>query len=168
MKLKAVALALALCTAGPAMAADCTSTYSLGTLGANGFRYFDHFFGAGPFNDCYNFTLGVDPASATTAVLKSDWSSHLNLDFTSVSLSGGNVQDYATSSIGQIWTFGNLVAGDYQLAVAGNVYETGATGLEFGIGYVGALVVTPVPEPEMLGMLALGLATVVWGARRKS
>lgn len=171
MKLESVALALALSASGSALGSTCTSTYSLGTLDPATAPYalFDHYFtSAGSFVDCYDFTLAVDPASVTTAVLKWDWSAQLNIDFTSVTLSGGTVEEFAKTSFGEIWTFGSLTSGDYQLAVAGNVYNTGFSGFNHGVGYVGAIAVTPVPEPEALALLALGLAAVVVGARRRT
>ncbi|HEX6704219.1 MAG TPA: FxDxF family PEP-CTERM protein [Albitalea sp.] len=173
MKLKTLALALALCASAPAMAASCTSTFSLGTLGPSSIAFFGNNFGSTQsFADCYTFTLSQAPSSATTTTVEWDWSQRLNIDLTAVTLSGGTLLSQVNDLFSQSWTFGGLSSGNYVLQVAGNVIDTGRGSIDFGVGYGGMLttsgVVTPVPEPESLAMLALGLAAVVWGARRKS
>jgi PEP-CTERM motif-containing protein len=173
MKLKSLAIALALCASAPAMAASCTSTFSLGTLGPSSLRFFGNDFGSPQsFNDCYTFTLSQAPSSATTTTIEWDWSNRLNIDLTSVSLSGSTLLSQVNDLFSQSWTFGGLSAGNYILQVAGNVIDTHNGSTDFGVGYGGMLTtsgaVTPVPEPESLAMLALGFAAVVWGARRKS
>ncbi|WP_280153985.1 FxDxF family PEP-CTERM protein [Piscinibacter sp. XHJ-5] len=171
MKLKSLALALALCAGAPAMAATCTSSFSLGTLGPSSGSFFGNDFNsAQSFNDCYTFTLSQAPTSATTTTIEWDWSSRLNIDLTSVTLSGGNLVSYINNLWSESWTFTGLTAGDYMLEVSGNVTDTHSG--YGGVGYIGMLttsgVVTPVPEPQTLAMLALGLGAVVWGGRRKS
>jgi hypothetical protein len=172
MHRKSLALALALCAGGPAMAATCTSTFSLGTIGPSGGTFFGNDFSTPQsFNDCYAFTLSQAPTSATTTTIQWDWSSRLNIDLTSVSLSGGNLLSYVNDLWSESWTFGGLTAGDYLLQVAGSVTDSGSGTAGYGVGYFGMLTtsgaVTPVPEPESLAMLALGLAAVGWSARRK-
>ncbi len=175
MTFKPLVMALALCAAGPSMAASCSSTFSLGTIGPGNIVAFGNFFGAaGTFNDCYSFTLSATPASATSTTVEWDWSSRLDVNLSSVSLSGGSVLSHIDTGPLRSWTFGDLTAGDYQLSLAGNVYDTGAGSAGLGVGYSGMLttsgpaVVTPVPEPATVAMLALGFAAVAWGTRRRA
>jgi hypothetical protein len=174
MNLRSIVIATALSATVPAMASECTSTFSLGTLAPTTVGVFGNDFSAPQsFNDCYTFTLSQAPSTATTTTIEWDWSTAFNIDVSSVSLSGGNLVSYVGDVFAQSWTFSGLTAGDYLLQVAGDVISTGREGYDLGIGYTGLLrtsgpVVTPVPEPAALAMLALGLGAVVWGARRKS
>ncbi len=169
MKLKPVAVALALMAAGPAvMAAACTGTFSLGTLGVNGYANFGQTLsGPGSFNHCYDFSVSTGPVNASGATLLSNWSWDLGLDFTSMNIAGTNVLSSYVTQFGQLWTFSDLTVGNYRLEVAGNVYDYPWSNYDGTVGYRGTLVITPVPEPESLAMLAFGLAAVAWGARRK-
>jgi hypothetical protein len=172
MILKPLALALALCVSGPAMAATCTSTFSLGTL--TDIKFFGQSFSeADSFNDCYTFTLDLAPISATTATVEWDWSERLDIELTSITLSGGTLIDSSVGLFNAQWlTFTNLTAGDYTLSVAGNVYDRGGvdtTSVKYG-GFISTSgkMVTPVPEPESFAMLLLGLGVVTWASRRRT
>jgi len=176
MNLKPLAATLALCAAASAATAapTCSATFSLGTLGVNdAAEYWRAFFAPQSFNDCYQFTLAQ---TSDTSVISTTWdlSFKLNIDLTSLSLSGGTLSSPAYFSPDQQdgYTFAGLGAGSYLLAVGGNVVDTGSTWPSFGVGYgVGVATappVSPVPEPESLAMLAVGLGIVGWSVRRKA
>ncbi len=172
MKLKSLAAMLALVVVGPAMAAQCTETFSLGTLGPPSLASLSNDFGSVQhFNDCYNFSLN-NAADAFGFTLTLDGSYMRDIDITSLSLIGNGVSllDLTPDS----FSFSNLLSGSYQLLVAGDV--TGKNGGLFGggsVGYIGlfstipSAIAAPVPEPETYAMLAMGLATVGWVASRR-
>jgi hypothetical protein len=176
MKFRSLAGALALCAALPAMAAPvCTQTFSLGTLGVNDAAgQWRAFYSPQAFSDCFLFTLSQ---LSDTSVISADvdLSFRLNIDFASLSLSGGNLVGEQSVTPGDYngHTFSGLQSGNYVLAASGNVSGSGTDQFPFGVGYgVGVITtspqVTPVPEPETMAMLALGLAVVTWGTRRKA
>ncbi|HEV7914365.1 MAG TPA: FxDxF family PEP-CTERM protein [Albitalea sp.] len=177
MKFKSIVTALVLSLGVPTMALACTSTFSLGTLNPSGVKWFGNDFDKPQgFTDCYTFTLSQSPSSATTTTLEWEWSNRLHIDVASVTLSGGSLLSHIADTWTESWTFGDLSAGTYQLNVIGSVTNDGSRDYDDVVGYWGLLSasgsngssVTPVPEPETLAMLALGLGAVVWGARRKA
>jgi len=175
VKFASVAGALALCVALPAAAAPtCDNTFSLGTLTVNDSAgYWRTFSSPQTFHDCFAFTLA---SLSDTSVISTTWdlSSQLNINLDSLSLSGGLAGDQALASNDLAgYTFTGLQSGNYTLAVGGLVTSNGSDWPSWGVGYgVGVAtrspMVTPVPEPESLAMLVLGLAVVGWGTRRKA
>lgn len=174
MKSKLFAVALALATSAPAMAA-CTSTFELGVLGTPSFDLLGNSFGSVQhFNDCYNFTLNSS-ASAEGIVLGGDASLRRDIDLGSITLTGGSLSHSLVDSTPTAFSFNDLLAGTYQLIVSGNV--TGKNGGFLGgglVGYGGVMfaspssVVAPIPEPKTYALLALGLIAMGWVVRRRN
>lgn len=167
-----VAASLTAFASASSMAAVCTSGSSLGTLGSSDLATFGNSFQrAQQFNDCYSFSL-VAPSDTLGLTLEWDLSSRLDIDIDSVSLSGGSLSAAMTNSTPSFFSFNDLLSGTYQLAVKGVVSDDGR-GWNGAVGYFGVLATTaprvasPVPEPETIVMLGLGLAIVARTARRK-
>ncbi|WP_082568818.1 FxDxF family PEP-CTERM protein [Rhizobacter sp. Root1221] len=161
MKLKMLAVAVALAAAGASQAA----TFNLGTLSTEQTKVFGNTFGWGQtFTDVFNFTLADNGRSygGTLAYDLTDWG---GISLTSLSLSGGSLSSAVTDSSPETFSFSNLLAGTYSLTVSGQ-----ATGLGL-VGYLGTVraeaVAAPVPEPETLAMMALGLGVMGFVARRR-
>ncbi len=166
MKLKSIAAAaMAVALSSPVMAATCTETFNLGTMGPPDIATIGNSFSrTGQYNDCYNFTLS-GPAQAAGVTLEWDLSFLRNIAVTGVSLTGAGLSQAATDTTPGYFTFGGLIGGAYQLVVSSSV-----TGYNLGsspVGYFGALATAPVPEADTLAMLALGLGAVGWAARRR-
>src|SRR5437867_3238803 len=130
MKLKSIVAALALSASIPAMATlanNCTSHFSLGSLSPVGGTAFGNAFSSvQSFNDCYSFTLDAAAnAFGLTVQWNGSWSS-LNVDLSSVTLSGSNLNTSLTDVSPGAFSFNGLQSGDYQLAFAGNVTDTGS------------------------------------------
>ena len=162
--LVAIAFTASALTALPATAA-CTDTFNLGSMGPpSGAIIGNSFDSRGHFNDCYNFTLN-NSADAFGLTLQWDASFTNDIGITSVSLSGGSLASPLVDHSPGYFSFSNLLAGAYQLIVSGDVtrfwFDSGS------VGYVGAMVAAPVPEPETYAMLALGLAIVGFTAKRR-
>jgi hypothetical protein len=170
MKIKSLVAALALMVAGPAaMASLATCGSGSTTLSSGSTELFGNSFtSAQHFSDCFSFTLGSS-ADAFGGTLEFDPLSFLNIDVKSISLTGGSLLSTLVDYTPGTFSFDNLVAGTYQLIVAGDV--TKSWGLGLPVGYGGVLttnaVVNPVPEPETYAMLLMGLGTVGWIARRR-
>lgn len=167
MNLKPLIAAVALSASIPAMAGACQN---LGALGASNpaVAFGNSFSQAQAINDCYSFSL-TDVANAMGVMLDWDWSSQIDIDLTSATLTGAGYNSSVQDLSGHHFSFSNLTTGDYQLVIAGDV--TNNAGIGFAnqrVGYMGVLAVSPVPEPESLAMFALGLGVVVWGSRRKT
>jgi hypothetical protein len=177
MKLASLAVAaLVMSASAPSMAAGCTSTFSLGTLAPAGGAGFANMFTAPQhFNDCYLFTLST-AADAFGVTITWDGSAALDINLSSVTLSGGNLAAPVVDGAPGFFSFSGLASGPYQLALEGttSLVPSRSGGLGWGVGYAGLLatsaptIVTPVPEPETIAMLALGLLAVVASTRRKS
>lgn len=166
----AVAALLAL-GAGTASAASCTSSFNLGSMGPPaGALLGNTFTSAGTFTDCYSFSLNA-PAQALGVTLEYDLMSMLNIDITTIALSGGSlvgsvVGNFATPLPGGTgFSFSSLAAGVYELAISGTL--TNQWGIaEAKTGYFGGMTTAPVPEPETYAMMALGLGLAAFAARR--
>lgn len=149
------AVCLGLAVGGAASAA----TQDLGTLGL-GFTWFGNAFDTSTtnFTDYYTFKIGSgSDVSGTTFEL--DIGSLYNVDLSSIQLFAANNPGAvlgADSTPTNGFSFKNVSAGNYTLAVAGNV--TGA----WGGSYLGAIqaIATPVPEPEDFALTLLGLIGV--------
>jgi hypothetical protein len=177
MKLKSLAVALAMMAGAPAMAA-CTDSFNLGAMGPTALRTIGNDFSSVQrFEDCYSFTL-TNAADAFGLTLEFDGSIRRNIDLTSVTLTGGNLNHAITDTSAGSFSFSNLLAGVYQFVIEGNV--TGTNGGLFGGGAVGysgffgttasssPAVAAPVPEPQTYALLALGLLAVGSVVRRRN
>lgn len=172
MKLKSIALALALSAGSSAMAATCTSTFSLGSLGyGESHSLGNSFSSVQSFTDCYLFSIDNDASNALGFTVEWDFFGfkELNIDLTSVTLSGGGLTSSLVDLTPGMFAFSNLQSGSYQLALAGDITKSAWGPIGGSVEYFGRLGITPaVPEPEALAMLALGFGFVTWGSRRKS
>jgi len=175
MNFRTLAAVAALMFTSPAMAATCTSSFSLGALGAPSLSLLGNSFGSVQhFNDCYNFKL-TKAENVGGIMLELDASFRRNIDLGSISLFGGSLASTLIDLSPFAFGFSNLLAGDYQLMISGDV--TGQNGGLFGGGLVGyggalatteALVVAPaVPEPSTWAMMILGFAGVGFMAYRR-
>lgn len=170
MKLKFLAVAAALVVSGTAMA----KTENLGNLSSPDKATFGNWFGSsGSFTDTYTFTLD-NSSNAVGGLFDFDLSWGLHLDLTSVSLTGGSLSSALVDSSPLSFSFGNLGAGTYSLLVSGVVSGQPAGFFDIGgVWYSGkvetsaAQVAAPVPEPETIAMMALGLGAVGWVSRRR-
>lgn len=164
MKLRSMVCALAFAVSAPAMAA----TFNLGTISTPSLTTFGNSFSSNQhFSDTYNFSLDESSFVLAGATAQLDFNFLRNIDVTSVTLVGGGLT--ASYNFGPVaLSFSDLLAGTYQLVVSGDV-----TGRFGRAAYEGALLTlpselsAPVPEPETLGMLALGLAAIGFVARRR-
>lgn len=176
MKMKSLVAALVLVSAAPVMAATCTKTFSLGSMGPPDFASFGNTFtSAGQFNDCYTFSLS-SAADALGVALEFDLSSRLDVDLLTAAIHRttgeliGLVHDFSSP----IFSFDGLGAGQYRLEIGGEVAVDRPAGWTGVVGYGGILsttsaqVATPVPEADSLAMLAMGLGVVAWASRRKT
>ena len=171
MKLKFLAAAAMLAVSGASMAA----TFNLGNLGPPGAAELrNDFTSTGSFSDTYNFTLsgGADSFGGVF-----EWGDipfvGLNLSLTSVSLSGTGLSSALIDNSPLFFSFSNLVAGSYSLVVNGTVTKSLFSRGDDTVGYKGGIatinngVSAPVPEPETIAMMALGLGVMGFVARRR-
>jgi hypothetical protein len=158
-----LATASAFAIASPAAA---STVVTLGTIGP-GVEVFDSFnSGSGSFVDDYLFTI------SSSATVKGSTSSFgigfANVSITEVSLLRGGSFLEGDLSPGD-FTFSNLSAGNYMLAVSGN-YSGGPFGIGGG-GYLGTISATPVsatPLPPSWTMMLAGLLVAgVFAFRRR-
>ena len=170
-----LAIAASLTIIGPASAATCTSTSNFGTISTPGLTVFGNSFGSVQhFSDCYTFTLS-GPSSVSGLSWELDLSWVRGIDLTSISLSGASLPSTVTDMSPGSFSFGNLIAGGYQLVITGDV--TGRNGGILGggsVGYGGLFAAvqeaSPVPGPIVGAglpglLLALG-GLMAWRRRR--
>lgn len=173
MKFKfALALAaVATLTGAPATAA----TFDLGALGPPGLVLFGNSFSnAQNFVDQYTFTLS-GPATGFGGTLAIDTSFKFNIDLSSVTLSGGGLASSIVDVTPSSFNFNNLQAGNYILAIAGDVTASGIN-FNFGqVGYAGSLAsigtagggVAATPLPAAIWMMLFGLGGLGFMGYRK-
>ena len=141
----------------------------------DGSGFFGDTFAAGnsgaSFDDHFTFSVEGTTGWTFDAIISSiSRSADTGLDITGLSLysaSGDTLITQGTqlqSGSIDVWTLSNdsLAAGDYYLAVSGNMVSAGAA--SFG----GAVsMAAPVPEPETYGMMLAGLGVLGFLARRR-
>ena len=166
---------LALATSGPALAADISAPTQPLDLFGNAAGLFSDSFATNnignTFADRFTFTVGAYPFTFDALVASISTSASTGLDITGFGLYSdlNGLVFSGTPSIGgaiDLWeaSSGLLDPGSYYLEVGGTVVSDRAA------SYFGAVLLTPVPEPTMLGMLAGGLGLLGlagWGARRR-
>ncbi len=175
MKATVIAGALLLVASSPSIAATCTSTVNWASLGPPGFVTFGNSFAApASFTDCYTFTLG-GPSNSFGGVLEvNTLFNKIDIDVTSVSLTGGNLTQALSDNSPLSFSFADLLAGNYEFVVSGVV--TNDPGLwKVPVGYAGLLttIVDPTPatsvaEPATLSLFGLALAGIAALRRRKA
>jgi len=167
------ACVLAVATLGPASAADISAPPQALDLVSNTAGFFGDAFDAGnngnTFADRFTFTVGDYPFNMDAIVASISRSAATGLDITGLSvytstddlLASGNVLSSGAVDAWQVG--GDLIdPGSYYLQVNGTVVSDGAS------SYGGAVLLTPVPEPAMLGMLAGGLGLIGVALRRRT
>lgn len=177
MKRYLLAALTVIAIAGPAEAVPCTNSFSFGTISAPALTGFGNGFGSvQQFSDCYNFTLdGSGSLLGTSWEIDASWMRNIHLS--SITLSGGGLSSSITDFTPDSFSFGNLVSGNYQLIIAGDVsgWNGGFLG-GGGVAYAGLIAMAraqaaPVPGPIVraglpgLAIIALG-GMVAWRRRR--
>ena len=165
MVLKSLVAACAVLIAGSALATTCDRTSSLGDTSTESW-FVNSFASTGHFNDCYTFSLG-SAADAHGWLHELNYGSQLDLDLATIALFSG-MTEFGPEIHGASFDFGSLAAGNYTLAVAGDV-SSQSRGRSQNVGYVGGFhtVAAPVPEPETYAMLLAGFVGVGVVARRR-
>jgi hypothetical protein len=166
------ACVLAMVSLAPAQAADISAPPQPLVLVDNSAGYFGDSFGlnnnGNTFSDQFTFTVGDFPFNVDAIVASISRSDGTGLDISALGLytvanalvvSGTQV----ASGAADIWQLsGDLLdPGSYYLQVQGTVVSDGAA------SYGAAALLTAVPEPAMLGMLAGGLGLMGVAARRR-
>jgi len=148
VKAKYLVALLIFAASSPAMAATCTQTFNLGTIGVPSVTGISDSFGAsGSFVDCYNFSLS----------------------------GAGNVQDLVFTLDPLLdkldISLSSIVLSTGRLIISGVV--TNAAGwYNSPVGYAGLLIATgpggTVPEPATLALFGIGLLGVAFATRRRA
>lgn len=167
------ACVLAVATLGPARAADISAPVQPLNLTDNTAGFFGDAFGVNnsgnTFSDRFTFTVSDSPFTIDSIVASISRSATTGLDISQFGLFNDAemmaIHGIPTlSGAVDVWQLSasQLDPGDYYLQIDGTVVSNGAA--SFG----GALLLTPVPEPAMLGMLAGGMGLLGVAARRRS
>lgn len=166
------ACVLAMASLAPAQAADISAPSRALNLIDDSAGYFGDSFGlnnsGNTFSDQFTFTVGAVPVDLDAIAASISGSAATGLDITAFSLySAANALVFGGTQIVSgaidIWQLSAdvLAPGDYYLQVEGSVVSNGAA------SYGAALLLSPVPEPAMLGMLAGGLGLMGFVGRRR-
>ena len=109
------------------------------------------------FSDCYSFTLG-GPGTIAGDTSEIDPLSSLDIDITSVTLSGAGLVVSLADYTPDAFAFSNLVSGVYQLLISGIVTRGGGADdiSALPVGYNGHI--TEVSEPASLAVFGVALA----------
>lgn len=118
------------------------------------------------FSDCYSFSLS-SPNDAFGGTLTIDPLSFLDINISSITLSGSGLVTSLVDPTPEAFSFSGLAAGTYFLIVSGNVTRGGGFDdlLPLPVGYSGSLtvdLVAPVPVP-IVGAGLPGIAMAVGG-----
>ena len=124
------------------------------------------------FGDCYSFSLGTS-ADSFGGTLTIDPLSFLDINISSITLSGSSLSSALIDTTPSVFSFSNLLPGTYQLVISGLVTRGAGFDdfLPLPVGYVGSLTtnaIAAVPEPSTWAMMILGFGGVGYMAYRRS
>jgi hypothetical protein len=163
MKLRSAILAAALVAALPsAFAEDIATSVPLVAGSAPGFYSagfsVTHMMD-GLFTDTFTFTPPIDPSNVDASLVTIGFDHAHNVDFSSAMLNGHPMSLLPNGIFEAGFLTPTMMAGTLKLTVMGTAGDNAS--------YAGTLNVSPVPEPEMYGMMLGGLAILGAMARRR-
>lgn len=179
--MKAIIIAAALVMASmsqmsPASASLATCGSGTTSLASGSTELFGNAFSsAQSFSDCYSFSIGTS-SDAFGGTLTIDPLSFLDIDISSVTLSGAGLVTSLVDTTPGVFSFSDLVDGVYQLIVSGLVTKGKGFDdiLPLPVGYAGSITTnavtptTPVPEPASIAMFGVALTGLALLRRRVS
>jgi hypothetical protein len=168
MNIRAILASIALSVASTgAFASTCANW---GSLGPPGLETFGNSFSAvGNYTDCYTFGLSA-PSNSFGLNLSLDTPlNSLNIGVTTEILNASGAV-IATDSTPGFFSFSNLAAGTYTLAILSDVTGGGLALVNTPVGYAGFIttLAAPAPEPGIVTLMLagfLGLGMAVWRRR---
>lgn len=113
----------------------------------------------GFFEDTFTFTPPIEPSLVDASLVTIGFDLAHNVDFSSALLNGTPMTLLPTGAFEAGFLPPSIMAGTLTLTVMGSAGDNAS--------YAGTLNVTPVPEPEMYGMMLGGLALLGALARRR-
>jgi hypothetical protein len=142
-----------------------SATYDLGLLDRT--KAISHAFSnyTGDFTDIYTFTLAGTSSGVAGDTTTINFSQYLNVDLLSATLAGNTFSGKLTdSNPNDAFSFSGLTGGgSYSLSIKGRVTGSGLLGVTgMYAGYV-----SPVPEPEAIGLALVGLLGTGLALRRR-